>query len=284
MPQHRLVQVDAFADRPFTGNPAAVVPLEEWLPDETLQAIAAENNLSETAFTIPAARGEADYELRWFTPTTEVALCGHATLASGHVLIGDKDEVRFSTRKAGGLAVRRGEGGALELDLPLTLVRAAGAEDMRPFTGDGPSLIDIITHDGASESAAQAEVFLSYEGAEATAIVLLPDEAAVRACEPDMRALRNVDLMAIVTAPAAPGSGYDVASRVFVPAWGVDEDPVTGSAHAALAPFWAERLGRPAFEAFQASRRGGRVSCRVGGDRAVLGGRCVTVIEGTLLL
>jgi PhzF family phenazine biosynthesis protein len=284
MPQYRLVQVDAFADRPFTGNPAAVVPLERWLPDETLQAIAAENNLSETAFTIPASAGEADYELRWFTPTTEVALCGHATLASGHVLIGERAEVRFMTRKAGGLAVRRGKGGALALDLPLTLVRPADEEALRPFTGEGPSLVDIITHDGASEAASSAQVFLSHQGAEATAVVLLADEASVRACMPDMRALRSVDLMAIVTAPAAPGRGYDVASRVFVPAWGVDEDPVTGSAHAALAPFWAQRLGRPAFEAFQASRRGGRVSCRIDGDRAVLGGRCVTVIEGTLFL
>jgi PhzF family phenazine biosynthesis protein len=267
MPQYRLVQVDAFADRPFTGNPAAVVPLEEWLPDETLQAIAAENNLSETAFTVRASGGEADYELRWFTPTTEVALCGHATLASGHVLIGERDEVRFMTRKAGGLAVRRGEAGALELDLPLTLVRPA----------EDPALLEALGTPGAA-------VHLSYEGAEATAIVLLADEAAVRACSPDMRALRGIDLMAIVTAPAAPGSGYDVASRVFVPAWGVDEDPVTGSAHAALAPFWAERLGRPDFAAFQASKRGGHVSCRVAGGRAVLGGRCVTVIEGTLFL
>jgi PhzF family phenazine biosynthesis protein len=283
MRELRFVQVDAFADRPFTGNPAAVIPLGECLPDELMQAIAMENNLSETAFTVPTS-GDADYELRWFTPTTEVALCGHATLASGHVLIGERPDVRFMTRKAGGLAVRRGEGGALELDLPLTLVRAADEEALRPFTGDGPSLIDIITHDGASDAAGSAQVFLSYQGAEATAIVLLPDEAAVRACRPDMRALRAVDLMAIVTAPAAPGSGYDIASRVFVPAWGVDEDPVTGSAHAALAPFWAERLGRFCFEAFQASARGGRVSCRVAGDRAVLGGRCVTVIEGALFL
>jgi PhzF family phenazine biosynthesis protein len=284
MPQYRFLQIDAFADRPFTGNPAAVVPLDQWLPDELLQAIAAENNLSETAFTIPAAGGDADYELRWFTPTTEVALCGHATLASGHALIGEAEAIRFSTRRAGLLAVRRGEAGALELDLPSTLVSAADSEALRPFTGDGPSLVDIITHDGASEAAAAARVFLSYEGAEATAIILLADEAAVRACAPDMRALRDVDLMAIVTAPAAPESGYDIVSRVFVPAWGVDEDPVTGSAHAALAPFWAERLGRPAFEAFQASRRGGRLACRVAGDRAVLGGRCVTVIEGTLRL
>jgi PhzF family phenazine biosynthesis protein len=265
MTAYRLVQVDAFADRPFTGNPAAVVPLEQWLPDEILQAIAEENNLAETAFTVPAQDGDADYELRWFTPTTEVALCGHATLASGFVLI-EGDEIRFRTRKAGILTVRR-KGEALELDLPATLVRK----------GEDAALLQAL-------GTAQAEVFASYHGAEATSIVLVEDEAAVRACAPDMRALRGIDLMAIVTAAADPGRAYDVASRVFVPAWGVDEDPVTGSAHAALAPFWAERLGRDAFTAFQASRRGGIVECRVEGERAILGGRCVKVIEGTLFV
>lgn len=255
----KLVQVDAFADRPFTGNPAAVVPLDEWLPDDLMQAIAEENNLSETAFTVPAS-GDADYELRWFTPTTEVALCGHATLASGHVLI-EGEEVRFRTRKAGVLVVRR-DGDGLTLDLPVTLVRPG--EDARLLEALGtPS----------------GQVFHSWSGAEATAIILLEDEAAVRACAPDMRALRGIDVMAIVT---APGEAADVVSRVFVPAWGVDEDPVTGSAHAALTPFWAERLGRDGFTAFQASRRGGRVDCRLAGDRAMLGGRCVTVIEGMM--
>lgn len=267
MPDYRLIQVDAFADRPFAGNPAAVMPLDEWLPDETMQAIAEENNLAETAFTVPSSRGEADYELCWFTPTTEVALCGHATLASGHVLLGERSEVRFSTRKAGVLTVRRGEAGALELDLPQTRVRRRENADVLAALG---------TPD--------AEFHLSYEGAEETAIVLVRDEAAVRSCAPDMRVLRGIDLMAIVTAPADAGRGYDVVSRVFVPAWGVDEDPVTGSAHAALAPFWAERLGRDRFTAFQASRRGGLVECRVERGRAVLGGRCVTVIEGRLIL
>ena len=251
-------QVDAFADRPFGGNPAAVIPLEAWLPDETLQAIAAENNLSETAFTI-SATGDADYELRWFTPTTEVALCGHATLASGHVLI-ESDAVRFRTRKAGVLIVAR-DGEALTLDLPVTRVAP------QPH----PELLSALGLNGA-------EVFQSVSGAEATAIILVEDEAAVRACQPDMRALRGIELMAIVTAPAS--AEHDVVSRVFVPAWGVDEDPVTGSAHAALAPFWAERLGRDRFTAFQASARGGRVAVRLAGERAILGGRCVTVIEG----
>jgi PhzF family phenazine biosynthesis protein len=257
----RFVQVDAFADRLFTGNPAAVIPLDEWLPDETMQAIAMENNLSETAFTVPAS-GDADYELRWFTPTTEVALCGHATLASGHVLI-EREEVRFRTRKAGVLIVRR-EGEGLTLDLPVTLVKPA----------EDPRLLEVL-------DTPSGQVFLSYSGAEATAIILLEDEAAVRACAPDMRALREIELMAIVT---APGDETDVVSRVFVPAWGVDEDPVTGSAHAALAPFWAERLGRDRFSALQASRRGGRVDCRLTDARAILGGRCVTVIEGLFRL
>lgn len=263
MTELRFVQVDAFADRPFAGNPAAVTPLEQWLPDETMQAIAMENNLSETAFTVPA-EGDAEYELRWFTPTTEVAMCGHATLASGHVLIGDRERVRFRTRKAGVLTVSR-EGEGLSLDLPAVLVKP----------DDNPELLDALgTPDG--------EFFLSYSGVEATSIVLLDSAEAVRACAPDMPRLRTIELMAIVTAPGA--DGHDVVSRVFVPAWGVDEDPVTGSAHAALTPFWAERLGRPSFTAFQASKRGGRVACRMEGERVVLGGRCVTVIEGAMRL
>jgi PhzF family phenazine biosynthesis protein len=279
MHQLRLVQVDAFADRPFTGNPAAVVPLDEWLPDETLQAIAGENNLSETAFTVPAS-GDADYELRWFTPTTEVALCGHATLASGHVLM-EEERLRFRTRKAGVLTVSREEQG-YTLDLPATLVREATDEQlMDVIARDGASFLDIITHDGASDAAGGAEIYLSHGGAEATAIVLFAREADVRALAPDMSRLRDIDLMVIATAPAS-AAGYEVVSRVFVPAWGVDEDPVTGAAHAALTPFWCERLGRESFTAFQASRRGGLIDCRRVGDRAVLGGACVTVIEGVL--
>lgn len=279
MPQLRLVQVDAFADRPFTGNPAAVLPLEEWLPDETLQAIAEENALSETAFTMPATDGEADYELRWFTPTVEVALCGHATLASGHVLLGDRDRLRFRTRQSGILVVGR-DGAGYRLDLPRTRVSRATEEQMRDVVArDGAGIVDIVSGDGAGDSG-PPELHLSYEGSEGVAILLFADEAAVRALRPDMKRLAEIDYMAIAT---APGSGeQDVVSRVFVPAWGVDEDPVTGAAHAALTPFWADRLGRDAFTAFQASRRGGRVECRRDGDRAILGGRCVTVIEGTL--
>jgi PhzF family phenazine biosynthesis protein len=279
MPELRLVQVDAFAVRPFTGNPAAVIPLEQWLPDDVLQAIAEENNLSETAFTVPAADGEADYELRWFTPTVEVALCGHATLASGHVLLGERERLRFRTRRAGILIVGR-DGAGYRLDLPQTRCSLATEPQLRTVVArDGASLVDIIMHDGAGDSA-RPELHLSYEGSEGVAILLLADESAVRGLKPDMKRLAEIDYMVIAT---APGDGdHDVVSRVFVPAWGVDEDPVTGSAHAALTPFWAERLGRDSFTAFQASRRGGRVECRRDGDRAVLGGRCVTVLEGVL--
>jgi PhzF family phenazine biosynthesis protein len=293
MTQHRIVQVDAFADRPFTGNPAAVVPLEAWLPDEVMQAIAAENNLSETAFTVPAADDDADYELRWFTPTTEVALCGHATLASGHVLIGDTGRVRFRTRKAGILEVRSSAEGGYELDLPVTLVAPGehdrlldvlrgGSDFPEPVYADADGALRIGQVGEARAPAGKPELFLSYQGSEAVAIVLMEDEAAVRACAPDMRLLGAIDLMVIVTAPGS--GGYDVASRVFVPAWGVDEDPVTGSAHAALTPFWCERLGVEGFSAWQASKRGGAVGCRLVGDRAVLKGECVTVIEGVLTI
>ena len=269
----RFFQVDAFAEGPFTGNPAAVIPLDSWLPDELMQAIAAENNLSETAFTVPVegqpgSEAGADYELRWFTPTTEVALCGHATLASGHVLIRG-DRIRFQTRRAGMLIVSR-EAGGLTLDLPVTLVRPAAHAELLEALG---------TPEG--------EVFLSYSGAEATAIILLADAAAVQACSPDMARLCGIDLMAIITAPGGgtgEAGGCDIVSRVFVPTWGVDEEPVTGSAHAALTPFWVQRLRRDRFTAFQASRRGGRIDCRLQGERAILTGSCITVIEGVFRL
>ena len=259
-----FAQIDAFADRPFGGNPAAVMPLDVWLPDDTLQAIAAENNLSETAFTVPADGQAADYELRWFTPTSEVAMCGHATLASGHHLIGRRERVRFTTRKAGVLEVRRDGAGYL-LDLPAT----------RMVPAELPEIAEAIGAPGARTWTSETEA------AEGTVILLLDSEAAVRYLRPDFRALARHHVMAV---PTAPGETADVVSRVFVPAFGIDEDPVTGSAHAALAPFWAERLGRTRFTAFQASARGGHLSCTLAGDRAVLGGSCVTVIEGSFLL
>ena len=254
-------QVDAFAaEAPLTGNPAAVMPLERWLDDATMQAIAAENNLSETAFTVPSERDDADYDLRWFTPTTEVDLCGHASLATGHILITGQP-VRFSTR-SGVLTVTR-NGDLLELDLPAAKLNEVREPDLCRALGlpDSP-------------------LWLA-EGFNDSAIIALEDEAAVRAVSPDFAALKQIHRMAIVT---APGDDHSVASRVFVSYCGIDEDPVTGSAHAALTPFWAKRLGRGSFTALQASKRSGLLHCRLEGDRVVLGGKCRTVIVGQFQL
>lgn len=260
MPALPFFQVDAFAERPLTGNPAAVIPLESWLDERLMQAIAAENNLSETAFAVPSESDDADYDLRWFTPTTEVDLCGHATLAAGHVLVRG-NRVRFATR-SGILTVTR-DGELLQLDLPAFAVEE----------GELPGLLEAL---GLSE----APTFLG-RGGNGAAIVLLRDEAAVRAVRPDSRALSGIDRLVMVT---APGDDHPVASRVFAAYHGIDEDPVTGSAHAALVPFWAERLGRDAFTALQASARTGLLYCRNAGDRVILGGRCQTVITGTFQL
>ncbi|HEY6048827.1 MAG TPA: PhzF family phenazine biosynthesis protein [Sphingomicrobium sp.] len=253
-------QVDAFAERPLTGNPAAVIPLDKWLDDDLMQAIAAENNLSETAFTVPGDDGEADYQLRWFTPKLEVELCGHATLASGHVLI-HSDPVRFST-KSGVLTVSR-HGDVLELDLPAANLTQAQEPELCRALG-----------------IPDAPVWLA-EGCNDAAIIELDGEEVVRAVAPDFAALGKIHRMAIVT---ARGTSHDIVSRVFVPYGGIDEDPVTGSAHAALVPYWAERLGRTEFTALQASARSGVLYCRLEGDRVVLGGHCRTVIAGQFQL
>jgi PhzF family phenazine biosynthesis protein len=253
-------QVDAFAERPLTGNPAAVIPLDRWLDDGVMQAIAAENNLSETAFTVPGDNGEADYELRWFTPAAEVELCGHATLAAGHVLITGAP-VRFATQ-SGVLTVTRRDD-ILELDLPAAELTETREPELMRALGlpDGP-------------------IWLA-SGCNDAAVIPVADEAAVRAVRPDFTALGSIRRMACVT---APGERESIASRVFVPYVGIDEDPVTGSAHAALVPFWAERLGRKEFTALQASERTGLLHCRLVGDRVMLGGRCHTVIVGQFQL
>jgi PhzF family phenazine biosynthesis protein len=260
--------VDAFAARPFAGNQAAVMLLDEWLPDEVLQAIGEENNFAETAFLLPDATGAADWELRWFTPALEVRLCGHATLASGHVLLGRDggDRVTFRTRKAGILEVNRLAGGGYELALPAIAtapdqfpdaVRALGAEPREVWRGAG-----------------HYNIFLYEDGAQ------------VRALDPDMRGLKSLGNGQFIC--TAPGDQTDIVSRMFAPGAGVDEDSVTGSAHAALTPFWAAKLGRDSFSAHQASRRGGDLACRLardsGGARAWLGGQCATVVEGTFYL
>ena len=252
-------QVDAFAERPLTGNPAAVMPLERWLPDELMQAIAAENNLAETAFTVPCDDGTADFDLRWFTPTVEITLCGHATLASAHILI-HTDPVRFATR-SGVLTVARRDD-LLELDMPAA----------PPEPANLPEVLDALGITG--------ETFLSRAG-NGNAVVLVEDEEAVRAVRPDFAALAALPYLVSVT---APGDDHDVASRVFAAFHGVPEDPVTGSAHTTLVPFWADRLGRTEFVALQASKRTGVLHCRALDDRVALGGHCQTVIAGQFQL
>ena len=253
-------QVDAFvAGPPLTGNPAAVMPLNRWLEDSVMQAIAAENNLAETAFTVPSDGDESDYELRWFTPSVEVNLCGHATLAAAHVLIGS-GRLRFATR-SGILTVTRA-GDLLELEMPAAKVEAA----------DLPELTKALGVTG--------EIFLSREG-NGNALVLLRDENEVRLVTPDFAALARLPYLVSVT---APGDEHDIASRVFATYHGVPEDPVTGSAHTALVPFWAKRLGRNSFVALQASKRSGVLHCKLAGDRVLLGGNCATVIVGNFQL
>lgn len=261
-------QVDAFAAAPFTGNPAAVMPLEAWLDDNILQAIAAENNLAETAFIVPWAGDEADFELRWFTPTVEVMLCGHATLATGHVLLSRNmaiDKVRFMTRRAGPLDVAR-DGDSYKLALPAWRLVPKALPDHVAALGGSPT--ETHWRDGGY-------AMFRYESA-----------AEILALTPDFRAMRALgDILFIATAPGGDSDfGTDIVSRAFAPGAGIDEDPVTGSAHCLLATYWAEKLGRNSFTAYQASARGGYLGCELDGERVILSGRCVTVIEGAFTL
>jgi predicted PhzF superfamily epimerase YddE/YHI9 len=255
-----MYQIDAFTDCLFGGNPAAVCPLESWLPDATMQAIAAENNLAETAFFAPE-RG--DYALRWFTPTVEVDLCGHATLASGHVVFNfiepKRDSVSFHTVKAGTLTVGR-RGDLLVMDFPA-----------RPPQRCEPPAGLLTALGGAPREVLRARDHL----------VVYDSAAEVIALRPDLVALGDVDCWAaIVTAPGQ--NGVDFVSRFFAPAQGVPEDPVTGSAHCTLVPYWAQRLRKAAFEAQQVSRRGGALHCTLDGDRVGIGGKAVTYLEGQI--
>ena len=255
-----LFQLDAFASQLFGGNPAAVMPLTAFLPDRVLLAIAAENNLSETAFLVPV--GE-DYHLRWFTPAAEVPLCGHATLASAAVVMErlqpQRAAVVFHTA-SGALTVHR-RGQRYLMDFP--------ARTAEPATGS------------AALAAALGVLPLEVRATDFNYLALLDSAAALHELTPDMTALANLDRPGvIVTAPAdAP---YDFVSRYFAPAKGVPEDPVTGSAHCTLAPYWASRLGKTDLTAFQASRRGGEVFCRLRDDRVELEGGCVFYLEGTV--
>jgi PhzF family phenazine biosynthesis protein len=256
-----LYQVDAFTSRLFGGNPAAVCPLTEWLPDETMQAIAAENNLAETAFFVAQGTG---YLLRWFTPTVEVELCGHATLASGyvvtHILTADRRSVRFDTVKAGPLKVTR-DGDLLAMDFPAWPPEEGPAD---------PQIISALGKPPAESFVARGRTLAVYERAEDVAVL-----------EPDFAAMRQVPgANAIVTAPGRDGT--DFVSRYFAPNHGVDEDPVTGSAHCVLTPYWAKRLGKNELIARQISARGGDLHCTLRGDRVTLAGHAVLYLEGTV--
>lgn len=252
-----LYHLDAFTTRAFGGNPAAVCPLAEWLDDTTLQSIAAENNLSETAFFVGSA---GHYHLRWFTPTVEVDLCGHATLASAHVIFQrlepGRTEARFDS-KSGPLTVT-GEGSRLWLDFP----------SRPPQPCPAPPEVDRGLGGFPREVLASRDYLMVFD-----------TEAQVRALEPDFVVLGGWDRAVIVT---SPGLSCDFVSRFFAPTMGIDEDPVTGSAHCTLIPFWAERLGRAKLSARQVSARGGELSCELAGERVRIGGAVTPYLEGTI--
>jgi PhzF family phenazine biosynthesis protein len=264
----RLVQIDAFADEVFSGNPAAVMPLDSWLPDVTLQCIAQENNLSETAFfTTELPEGvdrpnAAAYHLRWFTPVTEVDLCGHATLATAGLLFEEShsqdDLIRFWTR-SGWVTVARSEGSAqLWLDFPAGILRDA-AEDR-------------------AEAAVGVRPVAQFEDADL--VLVAADADAVRSATPDFTVLAGLPVRGVIVTAPGDADGVDFVSRWFGAQAGLFEDPVTGSAHSQIAPYWAKRLGRTEMVAQQLSPRGGTVRCRVDGDRVQLGGTYRRYLDG----
>ena len=258
-----LYQVDAFTSRPFAGNPAAVVPLDRWLDASQMQAIAAENNLSETAFLVPSAAADTDFDIRWFTPTAEASLCGHATLASAFVLFSqlgwDSNQVRFSSA-SGGLAARRESDGKITLDFP---------------TYDG---VPMSPPDGLE--AALGARLADFRRAVMN-LAVLESEAAVRAVVPDLAYIRELEGDGLII--TGPGDESDCASRYFAPHCGIDEDPVTGSAHCTVIPYWAARLGKDSLHARQVSARGGDLWCRLAGDRVLISGYATLYMTGEIL-
>lgn len=251
-----IYQVDAFASEPFEGNPAAVCPLDDWLPDKLMQQIAMENNLSETAFFVP--QGE-DYRLRWFTPTTEVDLCGHATLASAHVLFEelgyDEQTIHFDSN-SGELTVRK-EGDQLVMNFPAAKINRVEVSD--------------FLEDAVGVPVKELYRDMDY-------LYVVESEEQVRNLNPDIREMAKADVRGIIV--TAPGKEYDFVSRFFAPNAGVDEDPVTGSAHTMLTPYWSDRLNKKELVGRQVSRRGGTVYCHHKGDRVEISGEACTVMQG----
>ncbi len=266
MPVIPIYQVDAFTSQLFKGNPAVVCPLQLWLPDSVLLNIAIENNLSETAFFVPHG---GDYELRWFTPVKEVDLCGHATLASSHVLFDHLghtgDRITFHTRQAGNLHVSRKDGW-LMLDFPARLAQSC------PLP---PGAVEALGSPAPKEWGIARDFMFVYE-----------NEDIIRSMQPDFRKLKEIrqngqQRWAIVT---APGKDCDFVSRFFCAGDGIDEDPVTGSAHCTLVPYWANKLGKTKFLARQISARGGELRCELAGDRVYIAGHAVTYMTGEIRL
>ena len=256
-----LYQIDAFTSRVFSGNPAAVCPLEQWLPDETMQAIAAENNHSETAFFV---KQDQVYELRWFTPAVEVGLCGHATLAAAFVIFNYLDtaarSVSFQTKKSGMLQVDR-QGELLAMNFPARPAKPCSTPDQ---------LVQAL-------GVEPKEVRLARDY-----LVIYEAENVIRSIKPDMSLLMGLDALGIII--TAPGDSADFVSRFFAPGVGVPEDPVTGSAHCTLIPYWSDRLGKDELHAFQVSARGGELWCKHKGDRVGILGQAVRYAEGYLYL
>jgi PhzF family phenazine biosynthesis protein len=260
----RIVQVDAFTNKPFGGNPAAVCVLPQPVPDEWMRNVAREMNLSETAFLTPHDGG---FRLRWFTPSVEVDLCGHATVASAHVLWQDGhlaagQQARFHTRSGLLLADRRGDW--IELDFPAKMVAAA------------PAPAELLPALGVAQAAFVGKNAFDY-------LVEVDSEETLRKLAPDHSTLRRIPVRGVIVTARSSGE-FDFVSRFFAPGSGIDEDPVTGSAHCALGPYWSERLGKSEFTAFQASPRGGVVRVKIEGDRVQLGGQAVTVMTAELLV
>lgn len=265
---HPLYQVDAFTSKVFGGNPAAVMPLEQWLPDNVMLSLAMENNLSETAFFVRLPEDEeADFHIRWFTPGTEVPLCGHATLASAWVIFNklgwDEERIRFDS-KSGRLSVRQSDDGWLVLDFP----NLAFEEQTTPA---------LIRE--ALENAPDTAFFVPND---TNYMLVLEDEDAVRRAQPDLRKLKHLGNQGLII--TATGTDCDFVSRYFAPGAGIDEDPVTGSIHSVLVPYWAEKLGKTRLDARQISARGGVLRCELKGDRVDIAGQAAFYMEGSVYL